>query len=188
MAAAAVDLSESGELRPLRRVEYDQLIAFGAFHDEQIELIDGVLVRMSPIGAPHSATVARLTMLIAVALNGRAILRPQLPFAAGELSQPQPDLCVVPFGDHDNAHPSVAHVMIEVAESSLNLDRGRKARLYAESSVPEYWIVNLVERVVEVHTEPVAGVYQRRMTYQKGERITLVAFPEVTFAVDDFLK
>lgn len=79
-------------------------------------------------------------------------------------------------------------MIIEVSESSLRWDRGRKARLYAESGVPEYWVINLVDRRVEVHTEPVSGVYQQVTCYEKGERIRLQEFSNVEFAVDDFLR
>jgi Uma2 family endonuclease len=176
------------QLRPLRRVEYDQLIALGHFQDERIELLDGALVRMSPIGPPHTATVTRLTELLVLTFVGKARVQVQGPFAASELSEPEPDVCVIPLGDYDSEHASRAYLIIEVAESSLSRDRARKARLYAGCNVPEYWIVNLVERAVEVLTEPVAGAYQRTKLFHKGERITLVEFPHVALAVDDFLR
>jgi Uma2 family endonuclease len=180
--------SSAEQLRPLRRVEYDQLVRLGVFQDEHIELIDGALVHMSPIGPPHSATVARLTEVFVLALAGKASVRPQCPFAASEYSEPEPDLSVVPLSDYDSDHPERAQLIIEVAESSLSRDRGRKARLYAESGVPEYWVVNLVDRRVEVHTEPVVGIYQRLTPFEKGARIRLQAFPALEIAVDDFLK
>ncbi len=174
-------------VRPLRRVEYDQLVELGAFQDERIELLDGVLVPMSPIGGPHSGTVGRLTELLVLAFVGNARVFCQSPFAAGDLSEPEPDLSVTPIPE-DDVHPERAHLIIEVAESSLRIDRGRKARLYAECRVPEYWVVNLVDRHVEVYTEPVSGVYQRVTVYEKGSHIQLIEFPELRFAVDDFLK
>jgi Uma2 family endonuclease len=145
--------------RPLRRSEYDQLVGLGAFIDEHIELLDGALVQMSPIGPPHCATVDRLNKLLVMALADKALVRVQAPFAAGDLSEPEPDLALVPLADHDAAHPDCAYLVIEVAESSLTTDRGRKAHLYAECQVPEYWVANLAARQVEVHTEPVSGAY-----------------------------
>jgi Uma2 family endonuclease len=174
--------------RPLRRVEYDQLVALGTFEGEHIELIAGELRRMSPIGPPHSSTVDRLTELLVLALVGRARVRVQGSFAAGELSEPEPDLCVLPLGDYDAAHPQVAHLIIEVSDSSLSYDRGQKAQLYAECRVPEYWVINLVERVVEVHRLPQAGGYQQVSICPKGSRLRLLAFPDVELAVDDFLR
>lgn len=121
-------------------------------------------------------------------LVGRARVRIQGSFAAGELSEPEPDVSVLPLGDYDAAHPDVAHLIIEVADSSLSYDRGQKQQLYAECGVPEYWIVNLVDRVVEVHRLPRAGSYERLSVHAKGERLELLAFADVTLAVDDFLR
>jgi len=183
MATSAAEV-----IRPLRRVEYDQLIKLGAFEDERIELLDGQLVAMSPIGPPHTATVDRLNELLVLALHGRAIVRCQGSFAANELSEPEPDFTVLPPGDHDREHPSEAHLVIEVAESSLAKDRGRKLRLYASSGIPEYWVVNLVERCIEVYTGPQPSSYAQVARFERGDSIRLVAFPDVSFAVSDVLK
>ena len=183
MASSAAEV-----IRPLRRVEYDQLVALGAFQDERIELLDGALVAMSPIGAPHSATVQRLNRLLILALEGRAAVRCQSPFAALEFSEPEPDFSVLPLGDYDLDHPSEAHLLIEVAESSLAVDRGKKLRLYASCAVPEYWVVNLPERCVEVYTRPTTGAYGSVERYERGQSIRLLAFPDVAFAVSDILK
>jgi Uma2 family endonuclease len=183
MAAAAAE-----KVRPLRRIEYDKLVALGVFQGERIELIDGALLQMSPIGPPHCATVDRLTELFVLALAGRARVRIQGSFAAGELSEPEPDLSVLPLADYDAEHPQQAHLIVEVADSSLSHDRGRKARLYAECGVPEYWIVNLVQHTVEVHRLPSARQYEQVSTHPKGSRLRLVAFPDVELSVDDFLR
>ena len=174
--------------RPLRRVEYDRLVALGAFGGERVELVAGELRRMSPIGPPHAATVDRLTELLVLALAGRARVRVQGSFAADELSEPEPDVSVLPPGDYDHAHPNVAHLIIEVADSSLDYDRGRKAELYARCGVPEYWIINLVERVVEVHRQPGASGYQQRHVQTKTSSLCLLAFPDVELNVADFLR
>lgn len=174
--------------RPLRRVEYDQLVLLGTFEGERVELINGELRRMSPIGPPHDSTVDRLTKLLVLALVEKARVRVQGSFAAGDLSQPEPDFSILPDRDYDDGHPDVAHLIIEVAESSLRYDRTEKAELYAERGVPEYWIVNLVERVVEVHREPHEGEYRSRTVHAKGERLRLLAFPDVVLSIDDFLR
>lgn len=174
--------------RPLRRVEYDQLVALGTFQGERIELIGGALRRMSPIGPPHTATIDVLNQLLVLALAGRAWVRVQGSFAADELSEPEPDFCILPLGDYHTAHPSEAHLIIEVSDSSLRYDRGEKAKLYAACGVPEYWVVNLVDRIVEVHREPAAGGYRQIATVRKGARLRLLAFPDVEFAVDDFVR
>src|SRR5437879_3175316 len=84
--------------RPLKRVEYDRLVQTGMLRDEHVELLYGSIVQMSPIGAPHSGTVQRLTELLVLALHGRAAVRVQLPFAASDASEPEPDVAVVPPG------------------------------------------------------------------------------------------
>jgi Uma2 family endonuclease len=183
MATSAAEV-----IRPLRRVEYDQLVALGAFQNERIELLEGVLVAMSPIGAPHASAVQALTELLVLALSGRAAVRCQSPFAALEFSEPEPDLVVAPRAIYNADHPAEAHLIIEVAESSLSLDRGKKLKLYASCAVPEYWVVNLVERCIEVYTGPVPGAYSRVERYERGQSIRLVAFPDVSFAVSDVLK
>ena len=183
MATSAAEV-----IRPLRRVEYDQLVSLGAFQDERVELIEGALVAMSPIGPPHDSTVQRLNRLLVLALDGLAGVRCQSAFAAHELSEPEPDLAVVPLGDYDTDHPSKAYLIIEVAESSLAMDRGKKLRLYANCGVPEYWVVNLPERCIEVYTLPSPGEYAHIERYERGQSIRLLAFGDVAFAVSDVVK
>jgi Uma2 family endonuclease len=177
------------ELRPLQRVEYDQLIALGVFIDERIELLDGALVKMSPIGPPHSSTVQRLTELLVIKLAGRASVRVQSPFAAGPISEPEPDVAVVPLGSYDDAHPDRAYLIIEVSESSLAKDRGAKARIYAECGVPEYWVVNLPARRLEIYQQPVDGSYQQALTLDEPSSVVaLPNFPDVRLRLDAIIK
>jgi Uma2 family endonuclease len=181
MATSAAEV-----IRPLRRVEYDQLVALGAFEDERIELLDGELVAMSPIGRAHNWAVQELNELLVLALHGRAKVRCQQSFAANELSEPEPDFTVVPRTD-DIEHPNRAYLVIEVAESSLAKDRGRKLRLYASCAILEYWVVNLSEACVEAYTEPTSGSYVRVARYECGQSLTLRAFPDVSIAVSAVL-
>ncbi len=143
---------------------------------------------MSPVGPPHSSAVQKLTELLILALSGRAAVRAQSPFAATELSEPEPDIVVAPRRDYDAAHPDEAYLIVEVSDSSLAQDRGKKHGIYADCGIPEYWIVNLVHRCIEVHTEPVAGRYQRVMSYEAGQAIRLVRFPDVQVRVTDVIK
>jgi len=175
-------------IRPLRRAEYDKLIELGAFQNEKIELLEGVLVPMSPIGPSHSSAVQKLNALLVPALAGRAAVRIQSPFAALELSEPEPDVVVAPPGDYDTDHPDRAYLIVEVAESSLSVDRGVKKRLYALCGVPEYWIVNVVDRAVEVHTEPADGTYTKVDRHERSETLRLMGFPDVEIRVADVMK
>ena len=143
---------------------------------------------MSPIETLHNATVQKLTRLLVLALEGRAAARCQSSFAALEFSEPEPDFAVVPPGDYDLDHPSEAYLIVEVSESSLAFDRGKKLRLYASCAVPEYWIVNLPERCIEVYTGPSPGAYAHCERYEHGQAIRLNGFPDVVIAVADVLR
>ena len=180
--------SEPAPIRPLRRIEYEKLVESGTFRGEKIELLYGALVPMSPIGPPHASSVQRLDALMHARLGSRIAIRIQLPFAARDLSEPEPDVALVPPGDYDEAHPAEASLIVEIAGSSLSQDRGTKARLYAECAVPEYWIVNLATRELEVHTEPSNGKYAAVSTLSRSDSVTLRAFRDVTFRVSDLIR
>lgn len=174
-------------LRLLRRSEYDQMVELGWFADEKVELLDGLLVSMSPSGAPHMEVIDRLNELLVLALKQRARVRVQGSFAAAEDSQPEPDVALIPRDDHSRAHPSKAYLVVEVSDSSLSKDRHVKSAIYSANGVPEYWIVNLVDDLIEVRTEPGDGGYARVTPYRRGERIALSAFPDVSVEVDAVL-
>jgi Uma2 family endonuclease len=177
---------DPASIRPLKRVEYDRLVHLGVFEDERVELLYGTIVRMSPINEPHNDAMARLTELLVLALHTRARLRPASSFAAGEYSQPEPDLLLVERKKFEG-RPDRAFLVIEISESSLSTDRKIKKNLYAESGVPEYWIVNLVNRRIEVYDTIVDARYSRSTLYGPGESIRIGAFPDVTIAVDDVI-
>lgn len=158
------------------------------FEGERVELLYGMVVTMSPHGPPHDSAVEELTELLVRALAGRARVRIQSAFAASDGSEPEPDVAVVPKGAHHQGHPTEAWLIIEVAESSLKKDRGLKAQLYAESGVPEYWVVNLPDRLIEVHSEIVGGAYARVTPYRPGDSVPLLQFPDVQVPVSDVLR
>jgi Uma2 family endonuclease len=161
------------------------MVAAGFFRGERVELIRGVVVEMSPQNAPHSYVIQILSRLLIPRLLGRADVRVQLPFVAGADSVPEPDLAVVALGNYMNAHPSQAFLIIEVADSSLMLDRQEKAELYAQAGVPEYWVVNVAGRIIERHSEPTDGTYARVTPFRSGETVSPLAFPDVVVRVDE---
>jgi Uma2 family endonuclease len=171
--------------RPLKRAEYDRLVALGAFEDERIELLHGVLVDMSPNDPGHVSPIDRLNMILAPALLGRAIVRVQSPIVAHDESEPEPDVAVVPLGDYRQQHPAFALLVIEVALSSLNKDRKVKAPLYAATGFPEYWIVNVAEKAIEVHLAPRGGIYSRVTRHTAGDVLRPEALPDVAVKVTD---
>jgi Uma2 family endonuclease len=189
-AARVLDPAEiqPDERRLIRRSEYERMVDLGLFEDERVELLYGVIVKMSPHGPEHDAPLARLNELLVAGLRGRARIRVQSSFAASDGSEPEPDLAVVPPGDYDDAHPSTAWLIVEVAKSSLAKDRGPKARLYAESGVPEYWVVNLVDGLIEVHTLPQDGLYRQIIRYGRKDTIRSERFADLDVAVADILR
>ena len=176
------------EIRPLKRAEYDRLVQLGEFEGEHIELLEGQLVQMSPIGPPHSSAVQKLTALVVSGLLNRATVRIQSPFAALDTSEPEPDVAVVPLGEYDDEHPTSALLIIEVAESSLRHDRGIKQRIYARAGVPEYWIVNIPEKCVEVYSEPTADGYRQCMKVDHDGSLSPQAFPDLELAVRQIMR
>jgi Uma2 family endonuclease len=182
-----MDVPPPHQVRPLRRAEYEQLVELGAFRNERIELLDGALAVMPPIGAPHNSAVQQLGQLLIPALLGRAIVRIQSSFAALEDSEPEPDVAVVPVGKYNRSHPDHAELIVEVAESSLAIDRMVKQRIYARCRVPEYWIVNLAECSIEVYTGPREIAYADMARFGAGDSIRLSRFPDVEIRVSDVI-
>lgn len=176
------------EQRLIRRSEYERMVDLGLFEDERVELLYGVIVKMSPHGPEHDSALSRLTVLFVRGLSDGARVRIQSAFAASDGSEPEPDLAVVPPGDYDDAHPSTAWLVVEVAKSSLVKDRGPKARLYAEAGVSEYWVVNLVDGLIEVHTAPRAGLYRTITRYGLDDVIRSERFPTLEVPVSAVLK
>lgn len=165
--------------RLLSRTEYQRLVDAGVFRGEHVELIRGIIVRMSPQNDAHATLVQILTRMLMPAVIGRADVRVQLPFAAGDHSMPEPDLAIVAVARFKDPHPKSAFLIIEVADTSLEEDRIDKAHLYAEVGVPEYWIVNVPDRSIEVHTDPLRGAYTRLTPYRQGDKVAPAAFPDV---------
>jgi Uma2 family endonuclease len=171
--------------RPLKRSEFDRLVAMGVFEDERVELLYGTLVAMSPQDPGHTSPIGQLNMLLAPALVGRALVRVQSPIVATDESEPEPDLAIVPLGDYRQAHPDRAHLIIEVALSSAKKDRLVKAPLYAHSGFAEYWLVDVTAGKIEVFREPSAEGYRRVTSHGPGETIHAEAFADVAIRVDD---
>jgi Uma2 family endonuclease len=171
---------------PITRAEYDELVRRGALEDARVELLYGRIVSMIPIGKPHAYSVTKLVTLLISALGERASVRGQQPFAAPDESEPEPDVAVVPAGDYLDDHPKTAWLLIEVADSSLVRDRA-KATLYAAAGVVEYWIVNLVDDVVEVYHDPQAQGYATTTRHRPGDVLRLARFADVAVRVADIL-
>lgn len=177
-----------GELRRFKREEYDRLVAMGMFEDENVELLHGLLVAKEPQGSDHSYIASHLHRALVLALGNHVEVLSHSPFGASSDSEPEPDVAVVPPRYYGADHPTEAFLLVEVAKSSLRRDREVKSAIYADAGVKEYWIIDVAALTVEVWSQPGRGAYQRLDTFRRGESITLQAFPDVTIAVDDFLR
>jgi Uma2 family endonuclease len=178
------------------RREYDRLIDTGLLgEDDPIELIEGRLVVAEPQRDPHARAVELVAEALRLALGRGWRVRVQLPLALGAESAPEPDVSVLRGTPRDapSGHPTTAALVVEVADSSLPLDRGPKARVYARAGIAEYWIVSLIDRTLEVHREPRRHAPRGRARYTAVERlgadaiIAPLAAPDARIAVADLL-
>ena len=187
----------SVKTRRWSRIEYAKLIETGFFPPgERLELLGGDLVVREPQGDPHVLAIERANEALRAAFGPGWRVRVQLPIALDDESEPEPDLSVAPSPllDTSEAKPSHPALLIEVAESSLAFDREHKGSLYARAQVPDYWIVNLVDRVLEVHREPGAHpaapygwCYSAVQVLQAGAFISPLAAAQARISIADLL-
>jgi Uma2 family endonuclease len=172
--------------------EYHRMAAAGILgEDDRVELIEGEIVQMPPMGSRHAACIGRLARPLFAQAGDAAAVRVQLPIRLGERSEPEPDLALVRprTDDYASAHPGPADVLlvIEVAENTARYDRSVKAPLYARADLPEYWLVDLQRERVDAYSEPVDGRYQPVRLFRRGQRLTLEALPRLALSVDAIL-
>lgn len=171
------------------RDEYYRMAEAGLFREERVELLDGEIITRSPHNTLHASTVYRLVRTLERLIGTITCVRGQLPIVLSDRSEPEPDVAVCapdPY-DYSQAHPRADQVLlvIEVADTSLIYDRTRKARAYAESGIPEYWIVNLLDQQVEVLTDPSGQGYRQQRQTLAGDVLSLPGGS--TVAVGDIL-
>ena len=168
-------------------LEFQRLADIGAFQPtDKIELIEGMIVEMSPQNYPHGLAITRATSLLVRLFDKTHYVRVQLPLNVGLTSQPEPDFALVrrEIMDAGSTHPDRADLVIEVSESSLSFDRGEKMLVYGRGGFPEYWIVNVVDGVLEVHREPDAQVgYRSRQVWKKTDKVAPLFRPNVSLLV-----
>jgi len=179
------------------RVEYDRLIEMGMFQPgERLELLAGNLVVREPQGDPHTLAVELVNEALRTGFGPEWRVRVQLPIALNEESEPEPDISVAPgrVRDRREAKPSRLALVVEIAESSLALDREYKGSLYARARVPDYWIVNLADRVLEVYRDPRPDAsasygwsYRSVQSLSAGEHVSPLAAPTARVPVADLL-
>jgi len=183
--------------RRWKRVEYERLIETGFFQPgDPVELIGGQLIVAEPQGSGHFAAIRAVEEALRAAFGVGWDVRGQGPVALDEESEPEPDVAVVPgsFRDYVAAHPSRPVLVVEVSESSLALDRHHKGSLYARAGLDDYWIVNLVDQVLEVYRDPSLDPaasfgwrYQSVEVLDRGASVSPLALPGAQVRVADLL-
>ena len=173
------------------------MIETGMFRpDDRLELLDGALIVREPQHDRHALAIRRVDAALRPHFGAGWLLAMQLPLALDEMSEPEPDFSVVrgSFAELRHGHPRHAALIVEVAGSSLGIDRGYKATLYARAGIADYWIVNLVARTVEVHRQPVGAPetpagwrYAEIRSLGPGETVSPIAAPGARIAVADLL-
>jgi Uma2 family endonuclease len=172
--------------------DYHRMAADGLFsEDDRVELIEGEIVEMTPVGPRHAGSVRRLDALFTAELGPRVLVDTQNPIELGGWSEPEPDLALlVPQDDfYASRTPTSDDVflLVEVADSSAGYDRQVKAPLYARAGIAEYWLLDLPAGLLEVHRRPGPAGYREVRRLRRGESIAAKAFPDVGFAVSDLL-
>ncbi len=171
--------------------EFDSMVKAGVFaRDDRVELVEGLIITMSPIGPTHAAVVNRLARLLIEQAGTQAVVTIQSPISLDIYNRPQPDVAVCDYqaDTYALAHPQAHQVglVIEVADSSLTLDLSTKVALYASAGIPVYWVVNLPERCVEVFTQPAPGGYAQHNRAWPTEAVVVPRLG-VSLAVRDIL-
>lgn len=159
--------------------------------DSRLELIEGEILEMAPIGSNHSGHVIRLNHFLSTLVFGKAIVSVQNPLQLGDLSEPEPDFMLLKPNDdfYCSRHPNADDVLllIEVADSSLSFDQNQKLRLYANHHIPEYWLMNLNDACVEVYRQPHGDCYGEKTTLRVGDSIALSQLDSITINMNDIL-
>jgi Uma2 family endonuclease len=182
-------------LRLWTREEFYRMAELGLFDGQRAELIEGEVMVLSPQNWPHASTVDQVAEALRLALPAGFWVRAQLPLSLGMSSDPEPDVSVVP-GRRSNysGHPTSAVLIVEVSDTSLDYDRTRKASLYARAGIRDYWVVNLVDRQVEVYRDPAPDPsqpyghgYANSTTLAPPAAVSPLAAPAVSLPVADLL-
>ena len=171
--------------------EYHRMADAGILAEhERVELIEGEIVQMAPIGPAHAGCVINANRLFITRLGNRAVVSPQNPVVIRPRSEPQPDLLLLRPREvsYSRELPASGDVLlaVEVADTTVRFDRLVKARLYARAGIPEFWLCLVRDGAVEVHRAPGADGYASVTVHGPGQIVSPLAFPDVSFVVTDF--
>jgi Uma2 family endonuclease len=190
-------MSEGVRTRRWTRKEYDRLIEIGVFRpDESLELLGGELIVGEPQSSPHYTAIGLVEEALRTALGPGWLVRPHGPLALDEESEPEPDVSLVPgtWRDYTTGHPARPVLVVEVSLSRLTFDREHKGSLYARAGLTDYWILNLVDRILEIYRAPVPAAAARfGWRYSSVDRLSgeatasPLAAPDARVRVSDLL-
>lgn len=172
--------------------EYERMGAAGIFgEDARLELLEGEIYEISPVGSPHAACVKYLNTLFNRLYSGKILVGVQDPIRLDDFSEPAPDITLLRWRDdyYKTSHPTPADVLlvIEVADSTVESDRSYKMPLYAKAGVTEAWLVNLPDETIEVYAEPMGGAYQFSKSFKRGEEVQSHGLTDLRINASDIL-
>ncbi|WP_333402910.1 Uma2 family endonuclease [Microcoleus sp. MON1_C1] len=172
--------------------EYHHMIEAGILtKDDKVELIRGEIVQMAAVGRRHTSHVKRLTELFYTRLLSRVTIGVQDPVELDDYSEPEPDISLLRRRDdfYESGHPQSEDILliVEVADATAETDRSIKIPLYAENNIVEVWLVDINEQCVVVDREPSPSGYQNIHRFQRGQTLSILAFPNIQIAVDNVL-
>jgi len=171
--------------------EYYKMIELGMLKDyEKADIIGGELIQKMPIGDKHAAVVDVLNRFFVKNVSDNIRVRIQNPVRLSDFDEPEPDIALADLTKYDGRrHPRPAEILlvVEVSDSTLKYDRDTKLALYAEAEIPEVWIVNLPNDIIEIHQKPSSGIYQLTKIFKRGETIESETLPNLHLAVDEIL-
>ena len=194
VAAGIVAAGEREAVGAGRRFAVDEYLALGAAgilaKEERIELLDGEIICMAPIGNRHRISVNWVAHLMHEAIGRRAMVQVQAPIQLDDFTMPEPDIAVIRRGsinDLASVLPSDVYLIVEVADSSLEFDLGEKLARYAAAGIPELWVANLRDGELVVNTEPEGATYTNVSVIPLGGTVSPQAFPDVVLQLADFI-
>lgn len=173
--------------------DFHRMVEVGILReDDRVELLQGVIFRMSPIGSRHNACIARINSQLQRLLGDSAILMIQSSFRLAGDSEPQPDVLILrpreDFYEDSLPTPVDVYLLIEVADSTVEFDRNVKLPLYAKAGVVEYWLVDLPSGQIETYCDPVGNAYQTTASYDLDDGLSPLSFPQLSIRVDEIIR
>jgi len=178
--------------RKITVAEFQRMGDIGIFHnDERLELIDGEIIKMTPIGSRHAYCVNRMAEFLITHLGNRAMVSTQNPVCLGKYSEPQPDIAIIKRTERKymTSHPDASDVylIIEFADSSINFDHDVKLPAYAKAGIQEVWIVDLISGCIEIYQEPTTSGYKKVNKKKGSDTFSPSSFPDITIIVNQAL-